>query len=329
MIVVTGGAGFIGSNLVRGLNDRGVGDIIVVDNLSSAEKVKNLSGLEIVDYYDKSDFLCLIQNPTERTALFDNLTAILHQGACSDTMAKDGQYVMRNNFSYSKSLYHFCRDQQVPLIYASSASVYGDGKVFVEAAEYESTLNAYAYSKLLFDNYVRRQGKALMQCAGLRYFNVYGPREQHKARMASVAWHFFNQYQAEGKVRLFEGSGGYHNGEQRRDFISVEDVVKVNLWFLDNPDVSGIFNVGTGNCQSFNEVAVSVLNTLSSDSVPDAVSAVDRGILEYVPMPQALHGKYQSFTQANLENLRNAGYSEPFLTVEQGVSRYVDYLLNT
>lgn len=325
MIIVTGGAGFIGSNLVAGLNANGESDILVVDNLSNADKVKNLSGLDIADYMDKQEF----RDALTSGRLRGEIRAVFHQGACSDTMATDGRYVLDNNFTYSKELYHFCRENSVAYLYASSASVYGSGTTFVESPEYESTLNAYAYSKLLFDNYLRRQGEHGIQCVGLRYFNVYGPREQHKGRMASVAWHFHGQYRRDGKVRLFEGSGGYGHGEQRRDFVSVEDIVSYNLFLLENPSVSGIFNLGTGNCQSFNDVAMSVINSLRARDGEGAVmleQAISNGIIEYIPMPDALHGKYQSFTEANLDRLRGTGYDKPFLSVEEGVNRYMQVL---
>ena len=325
MIIVTGGAGFIGSNLVAGLNRVGEREILVVDNLSNADKVKNLSGLDIADYMDKDAF----RRAVRKGRVPGGVRALFHQGACSDTMATDGRYVLDNNFTCSKELFHFCREQGIPFLYASSASVYGAGERFVESPECESTLNAYAYSKLLFDNYLRRQGDPGMQCVGLRYFNVYGPREQHKGRMASVAWHFHGQYRREGRVRLFQGSGGYENGEQRRDFVSVEDVVAVNLFLLENPSISGIFNLGTGRCQSFNDVAISVVNSLRRRDGQEDLSlagAVDDGVIEYIPMPAALHGKYQSFTEANLDRLRSTGYSRPFLSVEEGVGRYMEVL---
>ncbi len=325
MIIVTGGAGFIGSNLVAGLNENGENDILVVDNLTNADKVKNLSGLDIADYMDKQEF----RDAMASGRLGGEIRAVLHQGACSDTMATDGRYVLDNNFTYSKELYHFCRENGVAYLYASSASVYGSGTAFVESPEYESTLNAYAYSKLLFDNYLRRQGDHGIQCVGLRYFNVYGPREQHKGRMASVAWHFHGQYRRDGKVRLFEGTDGYGHGEQRRDFVSVEDIVSYNLFLLENPSVSGIFNLGTGKCQSFNDVAMSVINSLRARDGEGAVTleqAISKGIIEYIPMPDALHGKYQSFTEANLDQLRATGYDRPFLSVEEGVSRYIQVL---
>ena len=242
-IIVTGAAGFIGSNLVKALNARGERAVIAVDNLARAEKVPNLVDLEISDFIDKDELAARIA-----TGEFDKgVSAVLHEGACSDTMETDGRYMMRNNYEYSLRLLDWCQARKVPFIYASSASVYGAGKVFSETREHEAPLNVYGYSKFLFDQVVRRRlpGSAA-QVAGFRYFNVYGPREAHKGRMASVAFHFFNQYLAEGRVKLFEGSAGYGPGEQVRDFVYVEDVVRVNLFFLDHPAVSGIFNVGTG-----------------------------------------------------------------------------------
>ena len=327
MIIVTGGAGFIGSNLIKALNRRGVSDILVVDDLTAGDKTRNLSDLNIGDYMDKHEFLAAIRRDE---SLVGKVAAVLHQGACTDTMATDGKYVLENNFTYSKALYRFCQTHRAQYIYASSASVYGAGAVFAEAPQHESALNVYAWSKLLFDQFVRRQPAARFQCAGLRYFNVYGPREQHKGKMASVAWHFFNQYRQTGTVRLFEGSDGYADGEQQRDFVSVDDVVAVNLFLLDNPAISGIYNAGSGRSHSFNEVAVAVINTCRRHDGGAQTSlrqAVKDGEIVYIPMPQALHGKYQSYTCADLEQLRAAGYGEEFLDVAQGVGNYVDELL--
>ncbi len=325
--IITGAAGFIGSNLVKALNQRGENNIIVVDNLKNADKFKNLVDCEIADYLDKEDFLGKLQD-----GFFDGLvTAVLHQGACSDTMATDGRYMMANNYQYTLELLNYCQNEEVPFLYASSASVYGGSSEFKESREFEAPLNVYAYSKFLFDQIVRRRWhKRTAQVAGLRYFNVYGPREQHKGRMASVAYHFFNQYQAEGRVKLFEGCDGYANGGQLRDFISIEDVIKVNMYFLDNPGKSGIFNLGTGQAQSFNEVAVATINTLRiADSKPvlSLAEMQKQGLITYIPFPEALRGKYQSYTQADIGALRNSGYSAEFLDVEQGVARYVEQLL--
>lgn len=325
--VVTGAAGFIGSNIVKALNERGETNIIAVDNLSKADKFKNLTDCEIADYMDKEDFIEQLQDGG-----FDGiLTAVLHEGACSDTMETDGRYMMENNYRYTLELLNHCQNEEVPLLYASSASVYGGGGVFKESREYESPLNVYAYSKFLFDQVVRRRwaGRS-SQIVGLRYFNVYGQRESHKGRMASVAFHFFNQYRADGYVKLFEGCDGYANGGQLRDFVSVEDVVKVNLFFLDHPGKSGIFNLGTGKAQSFNDVAVATINTLRAAKGEGALTLEQmhqQQLIRYIPFPDALRGKYQSYTQADMAALREVGYVEPFLTVEQGTARYVNHLL--
>jgi ADP-L-glycero-D-manno-heptose 6-epimerase len=325
--IVTGAAGFIGSNLVKALNDRGEHDIIAVDHLKNADKFKNLVDCEIADYIDKDDFLDRL-----REGFFDGLVAaVLHQGACSDTMETDGRYMMDNNYQYTLELFNYCQNEEIPFLYASSASVYGGSSVFKESREYEAPLNVYAYSKFLFDQIVRRRWhKRSAQVVGLRYFNVYGPREQHKGRMASVAYHFFNQYRAEGKVKLFEGCDGYANGGQLRDFVSIEDVVKVNLHFLDHPNKSGIFNLGTGQAQSFNDVAAATINTLRIAEGKLALSLAElqqQGLISYIPFPDQLRGKYQSYTQADIGALLGSGYIEPFLNVEQGVARYVEQML--
>ncbi|MFZ5556970.1 MAG: ADP-glyceromanno-heptose 6-epimerase [Pseudomonadota bacterium] len=324
--VVTGAAGFIGSNIVKGLNERGITDIIAVDNLTHADKFRNLTDCELADYLDKGAFLDYLGAGD----LDGMVEAVIHQGACSDTMESDGRYMMENNYRYSLSLLEFCQNESVPLLYASSASVYGAGPTFREAREYEAPLNVYGYSKFLFDQIVRRRLPELTApVVGFRYFNVYGPREAHKGRMASVAFHFFHQYRTEGRVRLFEGSAGYADGEQRRDFVSVEDVVSVAMHFLQKED-SGVFNVGTGACQSFNDVAVATVNACrrAAGEAPLGLEELQRrGIIEYIAFPEALKGKYQSFTEADLTALRAAGYTAPFLSVEEGVDRYVDWML--
>jgi len=261
-----------------------------------------------------------------------SVQSVFHQGACSDTMATDGRYVMSLNFDYSKLLYHWCQKREIPLVYASSASVYGAGLNFSEDPENEHPLNAYAFSKWLFDRYVcDRVSSRKGQVVGLRYFNVYGPREDHKGRMASVALHFFNQYRSERSVKLFEGSGGYESGLQQRDFIYVGDAVEVNLYFLDHPQLSGIFNVGTGKSQTFNEVAQAVINGCRQYDEEEPLSVcqlVSEGMINYIPIPDTLVGKYQSFTEANICSLREVGYQEKFLGVEEGVSRYLTEWLN-
>jgi len=327
MIIVTGAAGFIGSNVVKALNARGETDIVAVDNLTRGDKFRNLVDCSIADYIDKEAFLSQLS-----AGAFDGeVAAILHQGACSDTMQGDGRYMMENNYRYSAELLEYCQAEEIPLIYASSAAVYGAGPVFREDPAAERPLNVYGYSKVLFDNLVRRRWRDnTAQVVGLRYFNVYGPREGHKGRMASVAFHFFHQYRNEGCVKLFEGSGGYVAGEQRRDFVCVDDVVKLNLHFLGHPEASGIFNVGTGRAQTFNDVAVATVNAVrASQGEPalDLPQMLSKGLIDYVPFPAGLKEKYQSFTEADLGRLRGAGYRAPFLTVEEGVSRYVEWLL--
>ena len=325
-IVVTGAAGFIGSNIVKALSERGEYDVLAVDDLKAGDQFVNLVDCDIADYLDKEDFLRELNN-----GAFDGVVAaISHQGACSDTTETDGRYMMQNNYRYSRELFEYCVEEEIPYVYASSAAVYGAGPEFRENRTCEAPLNVYGYSKFLFDQYVRRNwAERTAQVVGLRYFNVYGEREQHKGRMASVAFHFFNQYRAHGKVRLFEGSGGYAAGEQRRDFVSVEDAVNVNLFFLDNPEQSGIFNVGTGAAQSFNDVAVAAVNACRKHNHESALTLADmrgQGVLEYIPFPAELAGKYQSYTEADISALRAAGYAAPLLTVEAGVERYIDAL---
>jgi ADP-L-glycero-D-manno-heptose 6-epimerase len=324
-IIVTGAAGFIGSNIVKALNDRGEQRVIAVDNLTKADKFKNLVDCEIDDYLDKTEFV-----ERFRRGDFGKVRAVFHEGACSDTMETDGRYMMDNNFRYSREVMDICLANDVQFLYASSAATYGGSSKFVEEREYEKPLNVYGYSKLLFDQIVRQvMPKAKSQIVGFRYFNVYGQRETHKGRMASVAFHNFNQFRSDGKVRLFGEYNGYAAGEQTRDFISVEDVVKVNLFFFDHPEKSGIFNLGTGRAQPFNDIASTVVNSLralNGEASLSLAELVQRGLIEYIPFPDALRGKYQCFTQADQSKLRAAGYDAPFLTVQEGVDRYVRWL---
>lgn len=314
MIIVTGGAGFIGSNIIKALNQRGRKDILVVDDLTDGTKFANFSDCDILDYLDKDDFLSRIQ---KRDSFNHDIDAIFHQGACSTTTEWNGRFMMQNNYEYSKELLSYCLERGVNFMYASSAAVYGDGKVFKEERHLEKPLNVYGYSKFLFDQHVRRiLPHAKSQIAGFRYFNVYGPNENHKGSMASVAYHLNQQLPKTGVVKLFEGCDGYGNGEQRRDFVYVDDVVSVNLWFMDNPTKSGIFNVGTGASQSFNDVAKAVL------------AWHQKGTLEYIPFPEHLKGRYQSFTEADISLLRQAGYDKKFKTVEEGTKLYLDVIGN-
>ncbi|NKC14455.1 MAG: ADP-glyceromanno-heptose 6-epimerase [Gammaproteobacteria bacterium] len=306
MIVVTGGAGFIGSNLVHALNGRGEHEIVVADDLSDGKKCFNLAGASIADYVDKDDLIAAL------TSVQAPPRVIFHLGACADTAEWDGRYMMRENHTYSKALLAYAQQCQVPLIYASSASVYGGSQEFIEHPRNEKPLNVYGFSKLTFDNYVRSKSSA-GQVVGLRFFNVYGPREFHKGAMASVALHLYSQLQQGSQVCLFEGSDGYGPGEQRRDFIYVGDVCDVLLWCWD-AGIKGIFNVGTGRAQTFNEVAQAVLDWHG------------RGSIAYIKFPEHLRGHYQSFTRADLSALRGAGYEGAFLPVQEGVRRYLDWL---
>ena len=329
-IVVTGAAGFIGSNIIKGLNARGIDNIIAVDNLTQGDKFVNLADLQIADYIDQDLFYELFAD-----GAYGKVEAIFHEGACSDTMETDGRYMMDNNFSLSCGLLKACQQTGTRLLYASSAATYGGSDTFRETPEFEHPLNVYGYSKLLFDQYVRRAysndfSNLSIQVAGFRYFNVYGPREQHKGRMASVAYHQFNQFNAEGRVKLFGEYGGYNAGDQQRDFIFVDDVVAVNLWFFDNPSKSGVFNLGTGRAQPFNDVALAVVNTLRGEqghAALDLAQAVQQGLIEYTPFPDALRGKYQCYTQADLSHLRSTGCNHAFADVTSGVTQYMAALL--
>jgi len=320
MIVVTGGAGFIGSNLVRELDRRGYSNIVVVDDLTDGRKFTNLVGCNVADYFDKTEFLARLTKGD-----LGNVEAVFHQGACAVTTEWNGRYMMETNYRYSVDLFEHCVAEQVPFIYASSAAVYGASKVFKEGdTAAERPLNVYGYSKLLFDNYVRRRtsarrrrksrSKGSAPVVGLRYFNVYGPGEAHKGAMASVAYHLHGQVGGTGQAKLFEGSGGYGPGEQRRDFIYVGDVVDVNIWFLEHRRKSGVFNVGTGASSTFNEVARAIIQWHN------------RGTIRYIPFPPELVSRYQSFTEADIEALRDAGYSRPFRDVRSGVKDYLDTL---
>ena len=309
MIIVTGSNGFIGSNLIKGLNSMGINKILAVDDHENFPPSENLSNCEFKDLVKIEDINKLLRKYPNK-----DISHIFHQGACSDTMEKDINYMLKNNYLFSKNLLTLALEKNINFIYASSASVYGDGKIFEEDKKYEKPINLYAYSKFIFDQYVRElMNKNDSQIVGLRYFNVYGPNEQHKGRMASVAFHLHQQLKESKSIKLFEGSDGYEDGEQKRDFIHVDDVVKVNLWFMKN-EVSGIFNVGTGLSQSFNDVANAVIKWNK------------KGKIEYIPFPEELIGSYQSYTQANIDQLRNAGYKDEFLTVEEGVSSYLSTL---
>ena len=298
----------------------------MVDDLSDASKVTNLSDLQIIDYIDWRDF----HRKLSGFGLPKNIRAVFHQGACSDTMATDGREVMESNFTFSKTLLENCLEMGIPLIYASSAAVYGRDGPFAVGIGNEMPLNVYAYSKFLFDQLVRhRLSTHQIQVVGLRYFNVYGPREAHKGRMASIVYQLIQQFERKGSIRLFEGTGGFANGEQRRDFIWVKDVALVNLYMLDHPEVRGIINVGVGQSRSFNDVALSIINSFRADGGEALWTLEDAqvsGAIEYIPFPKELSGKYQSFTEAKLETLRESGYRSKMTKLEAGVSSYIQQL---
>ncbi|WNL42269.1 ADP-glyceromanno-heptose 6-epimerase [Halomonas sp. PAMB 3264] len=316
MIVVTGGAGFIGANIVKALNARGRTDIIVVDDLSDGTKFVNLVDCTLYDYRDKDAFLMEVQaslrgEPCDLPAI----EAIFHEGACSDTTEWDGQYMMENNFDYSKVLLEYCEQHGIAFLYASSAATYGGSEVFKESPEFEKPLNVYGYSKLLFDQHVRARMPTLTtQVVGFRYFNVYGPREQHKGKMASVAFHNHGQVKNGQTLKLFGAFDGYEAGMQSRDFVFVGDVVDVNLWFLDHPGVSGIFNLGTGRAEPFKAIGEAVIDYYG------------QGQIDYIDFPDELKGRYQSYTRADISRLRDAGCDIEFKTVAQGVKAYLEWL---
>lgn len=311
MIIVTGGAGFIGSNIVKTLNQQGRNDILVVDDLTDGKKFLNIADCVIADYLDKGEFLKLINNDELNLPV----EAVFHEGACSSTTEWDGKFMMENNYEYSKTLLNYCLQHKIAFLYASSASVYGDGPEYKESREFEKPLNVYGYSKFQFDQYVRSiLPEAKSQVVGFRYFNVYGPREQHKGSMASVAYHIHNQILEGENPKLFGEYGGYAAGMQTRDFVFVGDVVNVNLWMQQHSEISGIFNLGTGRSQPFKDVANAVIDFHQ------------KGEIEYIPFPEHLRGAYQVFTQANIGKLRSVGYEEPFKTVEDGVADYLKWL---
>ncbi len=284
-----------------------------MDNHDDEDLKENIKDCQISEYLGIDEFLTLIKNRN----LDSEIKTIFHQGACSNTMEWDGEYLFQNNLLYSKELLKFCLEKSIQFIYASSASVYGSGTNFKEDLNNESPINLYAYSKYLFDQLVRKHlGKNKSQIVGLRYFNVYGPKETHKGSMASVAFHLHQQLKAGTKVNLFKGSDGFADGEQRRDFVYVDDVIDVNLWFMKNPDKSGIYNVGTGKSQTFNEVAEAVIEWNQ------------KGLINYIDFPDHLKGAYQSYTEADIDSLRKAGYSQEFLDVKAGVKKYLDSLSN-
>ena len=307
MIILTGGAGFVGSNLLSALNARSMTEVLVVDR--RGDSFRNLSDLRFSDFMQPGEFAQALG----RKAFPQRIEAIFHQGACADTTCADARYMIENNFTFSKLILNFALSHKIPLVYASSAAVYGSSSAFAPSRENERPLNLYALSKLAFDNHVRcAAAKSASTVAGLRYFNVYGPRESHKGKMASMVYQLYRQLKESGRARLFVGSDGYADGEQRRDFVFVDDIVRVNLALAEGPVRRGVFNVGTGHSRSFNDVAGTIISQLGA------------GAIDYIPFPPSLVDKYQSFTQAELSELRETGYTEPFSTLENGIAKSID-----
>ena len=310
MIVVTGGSGFIGTNLVRSLLKLNYKVLVIEELDRNSHKFKNIDALDIVDCIGHNVFIRDLLNDKYK----NKIEYIFHLGACSKTTEPDREYIMDVNLNYSKILFEYAANNNIKMVYASSASVYGSGSIFREDQANESSLNHYSESKLLFDNYVRENlDKVDSQIVGIRYFNVYGPYEQHKEVMSSVIFHFYNQIKDTGKLKLFRGSHGYSDGEQRRDFVYVKDTIDIKIWFMHN-NISGIFNVATGKSRSFNDVANSVLDFFNS------------GHIEYIDFPDGLEEQYQAFTEADLTNLRNVGYKGLSTELEDGIKSYLSFL---
>lgn len=310
-VIITGGAGFIGSCVVRTLNDRGISDIIVVDNIANTEKWKNLRNKKYREYIHKSQFLQKLQSGS-----FGKIGGIIHMGACSSTTQQDFDYLWMNNVEYTKTLWKYCSDNQIPLLYASSAATYGDGtEGFRDKKDIDvlKPLNGYGYSKQAFDQWALKQDVAPVQYVGLKFFNVYGPNEYFKGGMASMAYHGFKQVKENGRIRLFKSCHpDYEDGGQLRDFVYVKDVCDVICFFMEHPQYSGIFNVGTGKAQSFAALAEAVFHAMGLE--PE---------IEYFDMPGELMRNYQYYTEADISSLREIGYSREFMDVEQGVFDYV------
>ncbi|MBU0468549.1 MAG: ADP-glyceromanno-heptose 6-epimerase [Candidatus Omnitrophica bacterium] len=323
MIVVTGAAGFIGSCIVSKLNEIGRDDLIIVDHLddgllpseSNDVKSKNLTGKKFVKYFDKIEFINLVT----RGKIGYDIEAVIHMGACSSTTGKDVKYYRENNFEYTEKLAKWALKNKMRFIYASSAATYGDGSIGykddVETIRKCKPLNLYGESKQQFDEWVLDNG-VISEVVGLKFFNVFGPNEYHKGDMRSVVSKAYKTVAEEGKIDLFKSYHDiYKDGEQKRDFIYIKDAVSVVMFFLQNKDIGGIFNVGTGKARTWNALAKALF------------IAVDKSVnIKYVEMPESLRQKYQYFTQADMENLRSVGYSDPFTSLEDAIKDYVEFL---
>lgn len=326
MIIVTGAAGMIGSAVVWKLNELGRNDIIVVDKLRTEEKWLNLRKRDYADWVDRDDLFKWLENPENA----EKITGVIHMGACSATTEKDGDYLMTNNYEYSKKLWNFCAEKNIKYIYASSAATYGAGeqgyndRVTPEELKKLQPLNKYGYSKKIFDDWAFKQEKKPKQWQGLKFFNVYGPQEYHKGRMASMVFHTYNQFMENGKVKLFKSHKfGYRDGEQLRDFVYLKDVVDIICFMLRNNVESGVYNIGTGKARSFLDLSMATMISATKDKNLKVDSVV-----EFVPMPEDLRGRYQYFTQASMDKLRDAGYHKEFTALEDGVKDYVENYLS-
>lgn len=315
MIIVTGGAGFIGSCVVRMLNDEGVEDIIIVDNIASTGKWMNMRNKKYLKYVNKRDFM-------SELSIYEGVTAIIHMGACSSTTERDFDYLWNNNFEFTKALWNYCAEKQISFIYASSAATYGDGALgFDDQMDIDllRPLNGYGYSKQLFDQWVKHQATVYpKQYVGLKFFNVYGPNEYYKGSMASMIFHGFNQIKADGEIRLFKSCNlDYADGDQLRDFIYVKDICSVIQWLLSHEEINGLYNIGTGRAQSFRELAEATFYAMGI-----------KPNIKYIDMPEYLKDRYQYYTKAEMSKLRDAGYDKPFMDLETGVRDYVVEYLN-
>jgi len=319
MIVVTGAAGFIGSAIVWQLNNIGKEDIVIVDELGMEEKWKNLVGLKYADFIHKDDFVTRI---VEDEIAFD-IEAIVHMGANSSTTEKDADLLLFNNYEYTKELAIYSLKNNIRFIYASSAATYGDGSLGFDDDENKletlRPLNMYGYSKQMFDLWAKRQG-ILNKIAGLKYFNVFGPNEYHKGDMRSVAHKAFGQINETGKLKLFKSKNPkYKDGGQLRDFVYIKDAVDMTLFFLEHKDKNGIYNVGAGKARTWNDLAKVIFKAMGKELN-----------IEYIEMPKLLEDKYQYFTEANLNKIKNTGYTKPLHPLEDGITDYVqNYLLKT
>lgn len=315
MIVVTGGAGFIGSCIVRTLNENGINDIVIVDNIASTDKWKNIRNKKFITYYNKGEFLQILPK-------IDGVEAIIHMGAQSSTTEMNFDYLWNNNVEYTKKLWNYCAEKNISFIYASSAATYGSGtNGFDDKGNIDELipLNGYGYSKQVFDQWVKHHAtNAPKQYVGLKFFNVYGPNEYYKGSMASMVFHGFRQIISDGEIRLFKSCNtNYKDGFQLRDFVYVKDICSVIYWLLEHPNINGLYNVGTGQAQSFYELAIATFNAL--DMVPN---------IRFVDMPEHLREKYQYFTQAEMSKLQMIGYTNKFMDVNDGVTDYVQNYLS-